>query len=372
MRLLPIQMIKPGMKLGKAIYSEDGKTLLGYHVELTQGLIDKLRKIGYQQLYVEDSRTDDIYIEEALLDETIAAVKQNLIQAYQQLQNGGFTTPLERLKFSKNAQQSVKLIVDELESRYLTTDDTVMLLHSNRRNYSPVEHFFQNALHVCVYATRIALLERFPKDDMRALAMGALFHDIGNAQISPKLLQKASALTPLEFIEVQKHTEYGFQLLKEMPGIPLLAAHCALQHHEKTDGTGYPFALMGSRIHPYAQWVSILDAYDAMTNPRPYRPAFSPDHALELLFIGSGSLYPKEKVEFFRNKMAIYPIGVSVRLSSGEIGIVSSINKSMKHRPTVRVLTNPAGEEMRVPYEIDLSRHLHIMIHRVGEDALVH
>jgi HD-GYP domain-containing protein (c-di-GMP phosphodiesterase class II) len=372
MRLLPIAMAQPGMRLGKPIISEEGNTLLGYQVELTQGLINKLKQMGFQQLYIEDSRTDDIYIADAIREETRAVVRNQLIRTFQMLQTSRSLTAGDRHALSKTATNCIEQVRDDLKLHTRPSDDTIMLMLMNRSTFSIFEHFFQNALNVCIYATRIGMIEGYNREDLESLSLGAMFHDIGNSQVPQDLLLKASALTPLEFAEIRKHTEYGFKLLKEMPGMPLLAAHCALQHHEKIDGTGYPAGLSGTEVHPFAQWVGLLDAYDAMTNPRPYRSSLPPDHALEILFTGAGTLYDKSKVEFFRNKVAIYPIGLSVRLSTGQYGIVSKINPALKHRPVVRILTNEAGEELRHPEEIDLATHLHIMIFRIGEDALAH
>jgi HD-GYP domain-containing protein (c-di-GMP phosphodiesterase class II) len=365
-------MVQAGMRLGKPIFSEEGQTLLGYQVELTQGLINKLRQMGYQQLYIEDRRTDDIYIEDTLREETRTTVRNQLMRTFQMLQNSRALTIGDRTMLSKTAAHCFSQVNEDLQMHVRPADDTIMLMLMNRSNFSIIEHFFQNALNVCVYATRIGMIEGYSREDLEALSIGAMFHDIGNTQVPQNLLLKASALTSLEYTEVQKHTEYGFQLLKETPGVPLLSAHCALQHHEKIDGTGYPYRLSGTGVHPFAQWVGLLDAYDAMTNPRPYRASLPPDHALEILFTGAGTLYDKSKVEFFRNKVAIYPVGLSVRLSTGHLGIVSRINPTLKQRPVIRVLTNERGEDLRHPEEIDLSRHLHIMIFRIGEDALVH
>jgi HD-GYP domain-containing protein (c-di-GMP phosphodiesterase class II) len=372
MRLLPLPLVQPGMRLGKAILSEEGQTLLGYQVELTQSTIHKLGQLGYHQLYIEDPRTDDILIQDPLREETRSLVRGHLLRVFQSLmKSGGMLSASEKMLFAKSASQSVHMILDDVQASSRPTDDTIMLMDLNRRLHSPVEHFLQNAMNVCVYASRLAITEGFTRDDQYTIALGAMFHDIGNTQISPKLLQKTSALSQQEYIEVQKHTQFGFDILRDIPGIPLLAAHCALQHHEKRDGRGYPFGLAGNRIHPFAEWVGLLDHYDAMVNPRPYRSAIPPDYALEILFAGTGTLYDKSKVEAFRNKVAIFPLGLSVRLSTGETGIVSRIT-NYKQRPVVRVLTQPNGEELKQPYEIDLSRHLHIMIFRVGEDALVH
>ncbi|TDF97240.1 HD-GYP domain-containing protein [Paenibacillus piri] len=372
MRLIPMSMIRPGMKLGKPIISDEGHTLLGFQVELTQGLINKLKQMGFQQLYIADQRTDDIYIADALREETRAVVRSQLIRTFQTLQNSRALTAGDRHTLFKTAMQCISQVKDDLHLHIRPTDDTIMLMQMNRSTFSIFEHFYQNALNVCVYATRIGMIEGYSREDLEALSLGAMFHDVGNTQVPQELLLKATALTPIEYAEIQKHTEYGFQLLKETPGIPLLAAHCALQHHEKIDGTGYPHRLSGTGVHPFAQWVGLLDAYDAMTNPRPYRPSLPPDHALEILFTGAGTLYDKSKVEFFRNKVAIYPVGLSVRLSTGQCGIVSKINPTLKQRPVVRILTDEHGEDLKHPEEIDLSKHLHIMIFSIGEDALVH
>ncbi|MCS7464663.1 HD-GYP domain-containing protein [Paenibacillus doosanensis] len=374
MRLLPISMVQPGMRIGKSIVSEEGQTMLRYHSELTQPDIRKLKLMGYQHLFIEDERTEDIRIADALNEDTITAVRLHLMPAFQRLQQSGDWNSGDMRSLSKAALKSMELILDDLSEQYRHSpeEDTILLMHMNRSSLSVVDQLCRNALNVCVYATRIGLLEGYGQEQLYALGLGAMLHDIGNTQVSPKLLLKTGPLTPLEYEEIQKHTEYGYKIVKDAPGIPLLSAHCALQHHEKINGSGYPAGLTEAGIHPFAQWVGLLDAYDAMTNPRPYRPAFPPDHALENLFTRAGTLYDRDKVDFFRDKVAIYPVGLSVRLSTGQIGIVAKHNPGFKQRPVVRILTNEQGDDLSEPVELDLSRHLSIMIYRIGEDALVH
>ncbi|MBE1443965.1 HD-GYP domain-containing protein [Paenibacillus sp. OAS669] len=374
MRLLPISMVHPGMKLGKPIVSEEGQTMLSYHSELSLPDIRKLKLMGFQQLHIDDPRTEDIRITDAVREETSAAVRHHLMPAFQRLQQSGDWNSGDMRSLSQAALQSMKLIVEDLQeqNRQSPEDDSIWLMHTYKNSLSILDQLCQNALNVCVYATRIGIVDGYGHDDLYAFGLGGMLHDIGNTQVSPKLLLKTAPLTPLEYEEIQKHTEYGYKIVKDAPDIPLLSAHCTLQHHEKINGSGYPAGLTKAGIHPFAQWIGLLDAYDAMTNPRPYRPAFSPEHALENLFTRAGTLYDREKVDSFRSRAVIYPVGLSVRLSTGQIGIVSKHNPSFKHRPVVRILTNEQGQELLQPVEIDLSRHLHIRIYRIGEDALVH
>lgn len=371
MRLLPISMVHPGMRLGKTMVSEDGQAMLRRETELSDANIRKLKHMGYQQLYILDEHTEDIQIKDALREETRAAVRLHLLRAYQRLHQTGEWSSGDRRSLSHAALHSMKLIYEDLRQLDEPYEDTIFLMVMNRSSFSILEHLCQNALNVCAYATRIGMIEQRDEEQIYALGLGAMLHDIGNTQVPPKLLLKTAPLTPLEYEQIQKHTEYGFRIIKEMPGIPILSAHVALQHHEKINGSGYPAGLTEAGIHPFAQWVGLLDAYDAMTNPRPYRPAMPPDHALENLCIRAGTLYDREKVDTFRSKVAIYPVGLTVRLNTGQIGIVSKHNPAFKQRPSIRVLTNEIGEALKQPVEIDLSRHLHMMIHRIGEDAMV-
>ncbi|GAA3412938.1 hypothetical protein GCM10020370_67140 [Paenibacillus hodogayensis] len=166
---------------------------------------------------------------------------------------------------------------------------------------------------------------------------------------------------------MKKHPEYGFQLLKDAPGIPVLSAQCALQHHERVNGSGYPYGLKKHETHSFSQWIGLLETYDSLTHPRAHRDALLPHQAIELLYSGAGTLYDMDKVKLFRNKVSIFPLGLTVQLSSGESGIVSKVFPDYKHRPVVRVLKDRSGTTLKEPYEIDLSRHLSIMIDRVGE-----
>ena len=154
-------------------------------------------------------------------------------------------------------------------------------------------------------------------------------------------------------------------MLKDEPNIPILVAHCAYQHHERINGGGYPRGISGTDIHEYARWIGLVDSYDAMTTHRVYRAPMLPHQAMENLFTGAGELYDHEKLSLFRDKVAIYPIGVTVTLDTGETGVVVDLNVSAPYRPVVRVFEDEVGQVI-IPYEIDLSKKLNVMIVAVG------
>jgi hypothetical protein len=102
-----------------------------------------------------------------------------------------------------------------------------------------------------------------------------------------------------------------------------------------------------------------------MTTHRAHRDAMLPHQAMEILFAGVGTLYEQSKVAFFRDHVAIYPIGVTVKLNTGEKGVVIDINPAAPQRPVVRVLTDPDGQRVTQPYEVDLTKRLTVMVDQV-------
>ncbi|MBD0382733.1 HD-GYP domain-containing protein [Paenibacillus sedimenti] len=361
MRLMPIGMCQPGMKLAKNIYNEDGMVLLAVHVELTQKLIDRLFNYGIDYIYIADSRTDDIIQEDPIQDETrkkaVIEVRSTFRKVMEDSNKRGSVSYYD---MGRNFRDVMKMIIDDLSAHQ---GAMVMLNNMNIKD----NYLFQHSVNVSIYAIMLGISFGYSRENLETLGLGALLHDIGKTKIPVSILQKPSQLTEEEFKEMKNHTTYGFQLLKDEPNIPLLSAHCALQHHERMNGSGYPRGIQGTEINEFARWVGLVDSYDAMTTTRVYRRPLLPHEALEQLFTGSGTMYDQRQIAMFRDKIAIYPLGMTVKLNTGESGIVSKLNMSFPQRPVVRILQKEAGEELKEPYEIDLSAKLSVLISEVGE-----
>lgn len=358
MRLLPTRNCMPGMRLGKCIYSEEGVILLNSDVELTSGLITRLEQLGIDYLYIFDPATDDVQIEDAISDETRVKALKEIRTHFREFMETGSKQKLSKSHVLGRAFGNViKMIIDDLSAR---PDTLLMLVNMNVLN----SYLYQHSLNVCIYATMLGMVNGYGNEELLTLGIGALLHDIGKTKINQELLKLPRSLTPEEFNEVKKHTEIGFKLLKDEPNIPLLAAHCAFQHHEREDGSGYPRGIKGKEIHEYAKWIAVADSYDAMTTHRAHRLAMLPHQAMEMLFAGVGTLYEQKKVAVFRDHVAIYPLGLSVRLSTGESGVVVGINPAVPQRPVVRVFKDSAAQPC-VPYELDLSQKLTVFIQHV-------
>lgn len=360
MRLLPIGMCRPGMKLGKRIYNEEGLVLLREHMELNMNLIRRLAEHGIDFLYIDDPRTDDIVVPELLNEETrLAAMKSIRTHFRRMLDDSVKKKSFGFGMIGKDFRSIMGLLIDDLSRN---KDAMIMLTDMQIMDH----YLFQHSLNVCIYSTLLGMACGYDRDELMTLGLGALLHDIGKTRIDQAILLKPGRLSDEEFNEMKRHTELGYQMLKDEPNIPLLAAHCAYQHHERLDGSGYPRGLKGTEIHEYGRWIGLVDAYDAMTTHRVYRSAMLPHQVMEILYASAGTLFDSRMIELFRDKIAIYPLGVTVSLNTGETGIVVDLNASSPHRPVVRVLENSEGEELEEPYEIDLSKKLNIMISDVN------
>ena len=120
------------------------------------------------------------------------------------------------------------------------------------------------------------------RPDLLALYRGGYLHDIGKVGIPDSILFKPGKLTALEWVVMRGHPERGAEICRHLksltPVLPLIR-----HHHERWDGTGYPDGLRGEQIPLLARVLQTVDIYDALTNPRPYKPAFSPNKALRVM-----------------------------------------------------------------------------------------
>ncbi|HEV2439385.1 MAG TPA: HD domain-containing phosphohydrolase [bacterium] len=121
----------------------------------------------------------------------------------------------------------------------------------------------------------------------RRLLRAGLLHDIGELGVANRALDESDALTPAEFTEIKQHTLQTYEILSKIPAFADFARLAAL-HHERLDGSGYPWGLSGDEIGPEARVLAVAEVYDALTIWRPYRSAMTPEEALMLMRSDAG------------------------------------------------------------------------------------
>lgn len=205
------------------------------------------------------------------------------------------------------------------------------------KNVNMKEYVLHNSILVAMTSYMLARWHGFSQKDFVPIVLAGIFHDIGNAKVDPGILEKPGRLNAIELDEMKRHTLYGYQILKNVPAINEGVKLVALQHHERLDGSGYPLALSGDKIHPYAKVIAIADIYHAMTSHRQYRRAESAYLVLEQLLKESFGKLDPAMVQTFINKLTALHNGTLVRLSDQRIGEIVFTDRNNPTRPMVSI-----------------------------------
>jgi len=232
------------------------------------------------------------------------------------------------------AMQTIKTELMPIIQKASEQPDLFQLFESMK---SKDEYTYQHNIGVGVLSTLIGKWLQFSEEDIAVLSLAATLHDIGKVRFSQELLLKPDKLTPEEFDQLKLHTIYGYEILKNMPGLHPRIPLVALQHHERMDGSGYPQRLANDQIDRMSRIVAIADVYYSMSSKRPYREAFPFYEVVDRMRAGYfGELDPTIVGVFLRNLIHNL-IGQKVLLTDGRWGEVIYINPHDDTHPLVKV-----------------------------------
>ncbi|SEW34238.1 HD-GYP domain-containing protein [[Clostridium] fimetarium] len=346
MRKVDLSMILPDMRLGKSIYHYN-QLLLTAGINNISRFSDSLLKLGITSIYVEDEISTDIEITDAISDVTRLKCKDALQNAINRFRVQGSFDMCSISEATSSLIDEILLRPDVLIclNDIATTDDST-LVHS---------------INTTVFSLLIGQQLKLSPIELKALAEGTILHDIGKTLVDPKILYKNGILNTDEFEIVKQHTIAGYELLKTNPLLTELSRIISLQHHERLDGSGYPYGLTANEIHPFAKIVAIADMFDALTAERCYRKSLTNYQAYQILAHESTIKLDAPLLGQFLKNIAIYPNGTLVNLSDGSRGIIKIQNPGLPFNPIVMVLNTIDDKDVRL-YDLDLSSTFNITI----------
>jgi putative nucleotidyltransferase with HDIG domain len=210
------------------------------------------------------------------------------------------------------------------------------------------EYTFTHMVNVAILTMAQARTLGIDGRELRALGMAALLHDVGKVRTPLDVLNKPGVLTPAERSIMRRHTVDGAEILRSSREIPRLAAVVAFEHHLRADGRGYPEAVTRAPINLGTVLCAIADAYDAMRSTRVYQPATPADRIMQIMLDNDGSQFDAHLVRRFIALMGVFPPGTLVRLSTGEVGVVTD-SRGGHGGPDVRVVLDSSGARMDPP-----------------------
>lgn len=332
MRAMTLDQIQPSTKLGKTLYANDGRILLHRGTELTSEYLAHLDELGFTALYIEDAASPDFEPVEPVSEKTRMMAVASVRDAFSSLK----------------PNQGLKLNADWTGRRmlYNAANSIVSEVTANRNLCIQMMELrggdgftFAHSVNVCILGMALAQKLRTPHHRLVDLAIGLMIHDIGKLVLPEELRHPDNVETEEQKAAYEKHTQAGWGLLKDLGstfGAP--SRIVALQHHERWDGLGYPRGLRGSEIHEFAQICAIANTYDLLTTTSAFGKRAEPHEALEYLMGCGGTYFSLPMVQAFLDVVAPYPLGTTVRLNTGEVGVVVSIPQGMPQRPVLALL----------------------------------
>jgi HD domain len=219
----------------------------------------------------------------------------------------------------------------------------------------PGSPLITNLINVAILGSKVGIGLGYYGEELHQLALAGFVHDIGLFAVPKSLITKAGRLTQEERALIEQHPELGYQVIDQCGPAYRWLAQLTRQAHERVNGQGYPHRLTGREISEMAQIVGVVDVFDALVSERPYRRRLLPHEAVQELLVAERTTFPREILKALVEQFSVYPLGTTVRLTTGETGAVIKVNSSYPLRPVVRV-DDQQDHEGRDLCEIDLSR----------------
>ena len=351
--------LRPGMILARDITlynSSNFNTLL-----LTKGQIlnnTYIKKIAYHSIegaYIESEAFADIDVEPYIDDKLTSRSLSQINDIY-------FEFKMNSGKITTNNIKKLSSIVDSLITELLDKDDLSYNV-IDFKNYDT--YTFQHCLNVAILSMSTGISLRMSERQLHDLGMAGLLHDIGKMTIPVSILNKPGKLTDEEYEIMKSHPINAAELLKNYVSNDIVRA--IEGHHEKLDGSGYPYGRKGDNIHYYSKILAICDVYDALTSDRPYRKAAFPNEVIEYIMGCGDTHFDHEILSHFIKIIVAYPVGTFVKLSDDMLAVVVKNYPENIMRPVIRIINadGTVGEDIDLLYD---NEYMNLTIVDMGYD----
>lgn len=338
MKIVPTIQLVPGMIAAQDILSTDNRFILKKGTILTDAMITKLDLYGILTVAVEKESYREPQAwndpEQSFTDRVKNSPDFKAFHDDYVVEVESFREKLNSV-ITKNAPLDIQNMINDalkLLNEHRGRIGIFDMLH-NMREFD--DSTFSHCMNVGLICYIFAGWLKMDKSEAELVTACGLLHDVGKLLVSRDIIQKPGKLTHDEFAEMKKHPNTGYRLLQEQ-GVDENICNAALMHHERCDGSGYPFGMTEGKIDKYAKMVAIADVYDAMTSSRVYRGPMCPFRVIEIFEDEGFQKYDVNYILTFLENIVNTYITTPCRLSNGQEGTIIFVNKHKLSRPTIK------------------------------------
>ena len=328
-----------GMELAMDVISGEGTVLAGQGTGISPHTIGKFKQWGITEVYT---------VAEVPVHQIMDPLAKAFIDTYTQSIDA-VKDAFEQVREEKEVpSDTFRETAGKLTDSLLAVGNAVDFLYDSS---TADNELHRHSVNVSVIAALIAVWMKLPPETVSAVSLAGLMHDLGKTRLPPHCLQLARKLSEPEIQEYERHAQYGFELVRQIPEVSASVAQAVLQHHERIDGSGYPYGTKDEKIHPYAQILMVADLYDMAMRVQKNRDLyFSPYAGLESLWQQVHCL-PIQICVLFKQRMTDYLGSNRVMLTDGRQGRVVFLEPEMPWRSVVQ-LDNDLVLDLRLGGEL--------------------
>lgn len=349
MRRIMVEFIKDGDILAKDLFTSSGVVLMSEGTKLKREYMGRLLELGIDQVVIKEEDTTNEGILGSIIEEEVKAQCETMVRSTIQ-------------KYAYAAEDQLKEIVkvaDDLITEILNEPEIMYNVSCVREKSNQL---YLHSINVAAISTLIALRAKLPKRKVRDITIGALLHDIGFMTVTADLSElNLEACDEKVRKEVMHHVIYGYTDVEKKEWVSKTVKDIILHHHERLDGTGYPFHKKGEQLKTEVRIVSLCDQFDSMIYGN-MMPRSKVKDAMEYLLSQAGVKFDFSLVQLFMESVAAYPIGITVLTNEGDTAVVVRQNYKFPTRPVIRLIKNAEGISYGENEERDLTKALTLFI----------
>ncbi len=359
-----VKHLKAGTVLNCPTFDDAGNEVLPPYTAFTQQDIDRLINSNREKIYYSKLRDIDNLRYSKNLKELLTKNVYNGPRSIQANTQKKALGAMERLLGNLEQQENLDMnetkgvIEDIVKDLNASDTEIVNLLDIQSFDDFTYTHGLNVGIISMVFARKMGLEEELVKD----IGLGGFLHDIGKIRMPFDLLHKQGSLNEKDLKTMRNHPRYGYEMLKASSQISEMVKKIVLLHHEKFDGTGYPFGFKDTQIDDGIYVVAIAEIYDTLTSTLSYRKALSPKESLKIILRDSGSHFKPEMAHQFAKSMGIlmkessyFEVGAYVLLNTKEVAKIVAKDSDITSRPSIEIVKNPQGKILPTPLAIDLN-----------------